>query len=145
LGQDYDPEDFYGKRIRVYNIENDRFNEAEYTYEYPTKFTVLSSAISDITGDGVNENIFIHNNILYIYSGKDLIYTSSKIVGNNAAMLTYKISPKSPYVRQNTVSIEVPPIIKDVDGDGTLELLTIASKRNAISSIVGVSEIEENW
>ncbi|MDY6821989.1 MAG: hypothetical protein SVN78_10260 [Deferribacterota bacterium] len=145
LGQDYDPEEFYGKRIRVYNIKNDRFNKGEYIYEYPTKFTVLSSAISDITGDGVNENMFIHNNILYIYSGKDLIYTSSKIIGNNASMLTYEINPKSPYVRQNTVSLEFPPIIKDIDGDGTLELLTIASKRNVLSSIVGVNEIEDNW
>jgi hypothetical protein len=145
LGQEYDPEEFYGKRIRKYNINSDRLHQGEYTYDFPAKFRVLGSAISDVTGDGVNENIFIRNNILYIYSGKDLIYTSSKVIGNNASMLTYEINPKSPYVRQNTVSIELPPVTEDVDGDGTSELLVIASKRNELSSVVGVSEIENNW
>jgi hypothetical protein len=145
LGQEYDPEEFYGKRIRKYNINSDRLHQGEYTYDCPAKFRVLGSAISDVTGDGVNENIFIRNNILYIYSGKDLMYTSSKVIGNNASMLTYEINPKSPYVRQNTVSIELPPVTEDVDGDGTSELLVIASKRNELSSVVGVSEIENNW
>lgn len=145
LGQEYDPEEFYGKRIRKYNINSDGLHQGEYIYEFPTKFTVLGSAISDVTGDGVNENIFIRNNILYIYSGNELIYTSSKVIGNNASMLTYEINPKSPYVRQNTVSIELPPVTEDVDADGTSELLVIASKRNELGSVVGISEIENNW
>jgi len=145
LGQEYDPEEFYGKRIREYNIDSDRLHQGKYLYDFPIKFTVLGSAISDVTGDGVNEKIFIRNNILYIYSGKDLIYTSSKMIGNNASMLTYEINPKSPYVRQNTVSIEIPPIATDIDGDEAPELLVVASKRNDLSSVVGVSDIENNW
>jgi hypothetical protein len=138
------PEDFYGKRISVYNIENDCFVQGESLYDFPVKFSVLSSAISDITGDGINETIFIRNDILYVYSGQELLYIYSEKVGSNTVMLTYDIDPNTPHVRQNTVSIELPPITHDFDGDGIAELIVTTSNRDLLGSIVGVSNANDN-
>lgn len=145
FGQEFDSEEFYSKRIKLYTVNDDKLTSKNYLYNLPNKFTVLSSTIADITGDNKEECIFIYNGMLYIYSGKKLIYSSSKNIGNGASILTYEINPKSPYVRQNTVTIELSPIIKDIDGDNIPELLTIASERDTLSSFVGISGVRKNW
>ena len=66
-------------------------------------------------------------------------------MGNTALSLTYDINPESPYVRQNTVNVEVAPIIVDIDKDGINELIVVSSEKTPISSVIGKGGIKSNW
>ncbi len=145
LGQEYDPQEFFSYRIQELKLIG---NDVEYknpSVKLPRQFTVFGGLLSDFTGDGVAEAAFIRNEILYIYSGKDPVFKSSKKMGGSLSKLTYKMNPEAKHIMTNSVSIEISPVAVDLDGNGISEMIAVASDRNLLSK-TGISPgIESTW
>jgi hypothetical protein len=145
LGQEYDPQEFFSYRIQELKLIG---NDVEYknpSVKLPKLFTVFGGILSDFTGDGVAETAFIRNEILYIYSGKDPIFKSSKKMGGSLSKLTYKMNPEAKHIMTNSVSIEIPPIAVDLDGNGISEMIAVSSDRNLLSKTGISSGVESTW
>jgi hypothetical protein len=134
LGQRLDRVDFYGRDIKLLSLEGDRLRYAAPPLQLPHRFTVVGGAIADVTGNGHPETVFVRNGILYVYSGNQRIYASSKEMGGSLSNLTYAPDPKQKDFQLKVAFFEVAPIAHDLDGDGRLELLAVASDRPAVSS-----------
>ncbi len=145
LGQEYDPQEFFSYRIQELKLIG---NDVEYknpSVKLPRLFTVFGGLLSDLTGDGVAEAAFIRNEILYIYSGKDPVFKSSKKMGGSLSKLTYKMNPEAKHIMTNSVSIEISPVAVDLDGNGISEMIAVASDRNLLSKTGISSGIESTW
>jgi hypothetical protein len=145
LGQEYDPQEFFSYRIQELKLIG---NDVEYknpSVKLPRLFTVLGGLLSDFTGDGVAEAAFIRNEILYIYSGKDPVFKSSKKMGGSLFKLTYKMNPEAKHIMTNSVSIEISPVAVDLDGNGISEMIAVASDRNLLSKTGISAGIESTW
>ena len=145
LGQEYDPQEFFSYRIQELKLIG---NDVEYknpSVKLPRLFTVFGGLLSDFTGDGVAEAAFIRNEILYIYSGKDPVFKSSKKMGGSLSKLTYKMNPEAKHIMTNSVSIEISPVAVDLDGNGISEMIAVASDRNLLSKTGISSGIESTW
>ncbi len=114
-------------------------------FELPREFTVTGSVLADLTGDGKPEAAYVRNGVLWIYSGTEMIYRSSKEMGGTISTLTYD---KNPYVKDSMISVlslEVPPFRLDVDGDGVPELLVVASDVG-ILQVPGIGPgVKKSW
>ncbi len=145
LGQEYDPREFFGRRIQQIQLRGGEISYQDPAVELPPRFTVFGSLLSDLTGDGISEVSYIRNEILYIYSGKDRLYKSPQKMGGSLSHLTYKMNPGEKHLRTNTVSIEISPVSADLDGNGINEMIAVASDRNLLSN-TGISPgIKETW
>jgi hypothetical protein len=145
LGQEYDPQEFFSYRIQEIKLIG---NDVEYinpSVKLPRLFTVFGGLLSDFTGDGDAEAVFIRNEILYIYSGKDPVFKSSKKMGGSLSKLTYKMNPEAKHIMTNSVSIEISPVAVDLDGNGINEMIAVASDRNLLSKTGISSGIESTW
>ena len=145
LGQEYDPQEFFSYRIQELKLIG---NDVEYkkpSVKLPKLFTVFGGILSDFTGDGVAETAFIRNEILYIYSGKNPIFKSSKKMGGSLSKLTYKMNPEAKHIMTNSVSIEISPVAVDLDGNGISEMIAVASDRNLLSKTGISSGVESTW
>ncbi len=145
LGQEYDPQEFFSYKIQELKLIG---NDVEYkkpSLKLPRQFTVFGGLLSDFTGDGVTEAAFIRNEILYIYSGKDAVFKSSKKMGGSLSRLTYKMNPEAKHIMTNSVSIEISPVAVDLDGNGINEIIAVASDRNLFSNTGISSGVESTW
>jgi hypothetical protein len=86
LGQEYDPQEFFSSRIQEIKLIGNDIEYKKPSFKLPRQFTVFGGLISDFTGDGVAETAFIRNEILYIYSGKDPVFKSSKKMGGSLSI-----------------------------------------------------------
>jgi hypothetical protein len=145
LGQEFDKENFFGRRTKKLNLNNGKIRYSKSPIELPKRFTVLGSHLADLTRDRQLETIFIRSGILYIYSGKKLVYTSPKQMGGSLSFLTYDVDPFAKNVMITTAAFEVSPITTDLDGDGQAELLTVASEKSYFSSVGITTEVKKSW
>lgn len=145
LGQRYDPEEFFGHRIRELKWTGGEFKDQKPPVKLPRRFTVSGSLIGDLTGDSVPESAFIRDNILYIYSGKEAIYKSSRIMGGTLSTLLYEVNPGTKDPMTNSIAIEIPPIRTDLVGNNIPELIAVASKQSALSYTGIDPGIEKSW
>jgi hypothetical protein len=145
LGQRFDSEDFFGSSVRELKLIKGKIKLFKPTISLPRRFTVLGSLFADLTGDGQLETVFIRGSILYIYNKKNRLYASPKEMGGSLSFLTYEIDPTAKEIQPTSASFEVSPVAADLDGDGQLEILAVASERNIIGDVAAGPGIRKSW
>ena len=134
MGQKLDREEFFGRDIRQLALINGKIRMSRPKIKLPGRFTVVGGTITDLTGDGKVEAVFIRGGILYIYNGKKQLYASAKKMGGSLSYLIYDIDSVFKDVKTIHAFMEVSPLPADLDGDGRPDLLAIASNLPSVSS-----------
>jgi len=145
LGQRFEGENFFGDSIRELKLINDEIKENKPAIPLPRRFTVLGSLFADLTGDGQLETAFIRGGILYIYHQKDRLYRSPKEMGGSLSFLTYVVNPTVKNLMPTSASFEVSPVAADIDGDGRMEILAVASEKDIIGDVGAAPGIKKTW
>ncbi|UCD88925.1 MAG: hypothetical protein JSW04_10760, partial [Desulfobacterales bacterium] len=145
LGQEFDNEYFFGRRIKQVRLVDGKIRYNPVPMDLPTGFTVLGSHVADLTGDKSPETMFIRYGILYIYSGKKLIYTSPKQMGGSISFLTYDVDPDAKNVRTTSMAFEISPITMDLDRDGLTELVAVASEKSFLHAAGIAPSVKKSW
>jgi len=144
LGQEFHPRDEYGRTF-VLRMEGGKIRASKPEFALPREFTVLGGAMGDLTGDGKPETAYVRNGILWIYTGTERIYESSKGMGGSIATLTYDKSPDVQNSMFSVLSLEVPPFRQDIDNDGVPELLVVASDTGFLK-VPGIGPgVKKSW
>ncbi len=145
LGQSFDIEDFFGPQVLQLQVTGKNFKASNLEFELPRGFSVQGSLLTDITGDGQTEIIFIQNNRLHIYREENLIFQSSKEIGGTLALASFENTPDPDVSRMRHTPLEVPPVAVDLDNDGVKEILAIASEMPLLQSPGIGPSIKKSW
>jgi len=129
LGQRFERKTFYGQFVKQLHFKDGRLTDGKPSLSFPRQFTVLGSAVADLTGDGKPETAFVANGVLWIYSGRERLYATPKEMGGSLSYITYEVDPQMKDFQLNNAFLEIPPVAADLDGDGRAELLAPASNR----------------
>jgi hypothetical protein len=128
LAQEFDGDEIFGSRKWEGRIAGDTLSWSDPSLDFPIHFNVIGSCLGDLTGNGQPETAFIHNEKLFIYSGRTPLFKSSISVGGSDSVLVYDLATAS---RQTTMSnsrvFEIRPLVRDVDGDGQNELVVVST------------------
>lgn len=143
LSQEFDAESFFGRRIKEAYWHNSQLQQRNHKLPLPAKFTVIGGQLADLTSDGKLEAVYVRNGILWIYSGKKLLYNSAKQMGGSLSVLTYKVNPTVIDYRTTSVFFEIAPVAIDIDNDGRMELISISSDQSAIK-VPGIMSTIDN-
>ena len=127
LRQDFDRDLFWGRGIRKLRLEKGELESSRPDFKLPSKFNVLGSLFADVTGDGNLETIVVRDKALYIFDGKKQLYQSPPGMGGSLSVATYDVNPDAKDVLTNTAMVDLSPVAADLDGDGLLELVLVAS------------------
>jgi hypothetical protein len=145
LGQEFERENFYGRRVNELSLRNAEFEVSESPVLLPRSFQIYGALLSDVTGDGKAEAIYVRKRRLYIYQGTEQIYKSNSEIGGSVATVTYDVDPDAQNPMINNASIEVAPVAADIDGDGTFEIVAPAADGNIMRSVGVASAIDSSW
>ena len=145
FAQSLDRENFFGYSVRELKLVNGKIKYLNPELTLPRRFPVLGSLFADLTGDGQLETAFIRGNILYIYNLKNLLYRSQKEIGGSLSFLTYYVDPTAKNIMPTSASIEVSPVATDLDGDGQLEILVVASEKNIAGAVKAATGVKKSW
>jgi hypothetical protein len=143
LRQSFDPDLFWGGRIEQLNLVKGKLVPSKPEFKLPGNFVVLGSLFADLTGNGHPESIFVKNKTLYISDGKQQLYRSPPDIGGSLSVATYEVNPKAKELLINSEMVEVSPATADLDGDGRLEVIAIASDRSLVTA-TGISPAIRN-
>ena len=128
LAQEFDGDEIFGSRKWEGRISGHTLSWSDPSLDFPIHFNVIGSCLGDLTGNGQPETAFIHNEKLFIYSGRTSLFKSSISVGGSDSVLVYDLATAS---RQTTMSnsrvFEIHPLVRDVDGDGQNELVVVST------------------
>jgi hypothetical protein len=113
------------------------------SFPIPRPFSVQGTLFADLTGDGRTETVFVRNRTLSVYQGTKLLYESSREMGGSLSVLTYDLNPGSKDRLHATAAFEVPPVAVDLDGDGRVEVVAIASEGTGVLGLG--SGIRKSW
>jgi hypothetical protein len=146
LGQSFDPEPFFGRRVRELVLRGSELHARKPGFRLPRGFTVQGAAFADLTGDGRPELAFVHSNILYLH-GPDgqLLYRSTPTMGGSLSTLTYEVDPELEFSPLNTVAFELAPVVADLNGDGVVELIVVAGERRSVSAPGIDAGVKKSW
>ncbi len=146
LGQSFDPERFFGRRVRQLDLRGSKLHARKPDFRQPRGFTVQGAAFADLTGDGRPELAFVHSNILYVHdSDGELLYRSTPTMGGSLSTLTYDVDPELEFSPVNTIPFELAPVAADLNGDGVAELIVVASERRS-ASVPGIDPgVKKSW
>lgn len=145
LGQRFEGENFFGDGVRKLTLIKNEIKDYKPEIPLPRRFTVLGSLFADLTGDGQLETAFIRGGILYIYNQKNRLYQSPKEMGGSLSFLTYDVNPTAKNLMPTSASFEVSPVAADIDGDGRLEILAVASEKDIIGNVGAAPGIKKAW
>ena len=145
LGQSFDGENFFGSGVKELKLVNGKIKNYKSTISFPRRFTVLGSLLADLTGNGKLETVFIRGGILYIYAGKQRLYESPKQMGGSLSFLTYDIDPGFKSLQTTSAEFEVSPVAADIDGDGQLEIIAVASEKNFLGDVAAAPGTKKSW
>jgi hypothetical protein len=143
LGQSFDRDIFFGDRIRELRWSGIDLAIGKPSPPVSRPFAVQGALIADLTGDGRMETAFVRNRTLFVYKGTDLLYESSRQMGGSLSVLTYDLNPGAADRLFTTVEFEVPPVAVDLDGDGRMEVVAIATEGSGLSGIG--SGVRKSW
>jgi hypothetical protein len=146
LGQSFDPEPFFGARVRALDLRGSELRTRKLGFRLPRGFAVQGAAFADLTGDGRPELAFVHRNILYLH-GPDgqLLYRSAPTMGGSLSSLTYEVDPELEFSPVNTVPFELTPVAADLNGDGVAELIVVAGERRTVSAPGADPGVKKSW
>ena len=144
LGQSFDPEPFFGRRVRELVLRGSKLHARKPGFRLPRGFTVQGATFADLTGDGRPELAFVHHNILYLH-GPDgqLLHRSAATLGGSLSALTYDVAPSMEFSPSNTVPFELSPVAADLNGDGVAELIVVAGELSSVRSLNTV--VKKSW
>jgi hypothetical protein len=143
LGQSFDRDIFFGDRVRELRWNGKELTIGDPSFPVSLPFAVQGALLADLTGDGRPETAFVRNRTLFIYEGKELLYESSQQMGGSVSVLRYDVNPGAASRLSTTAAFEVPPAAVDLDGDGRMEVVAIASEGSFITGIG--SGIRKSW
>jgi len=143
LRQSFDPDLFWGGRIKQLNLVRGKLVTSTPAFKLPGNFVVLGSLFADLTGNGHPESIFVRNKALYISDGEKQLYRSPPDIGGSLSVATYEVNPNAKELMINSEMVEVSPATADLDGDGRLEIIAIASDRSLVTA-PGISPAIKN-
>lgn len=144
LGQEFDPENFFGRRIKERYWQRGKLATRDPAIDLPPQFTVIGGQLADLTGDGKPEATHVRNGILRIFAGSREIYASAKEMGGSLSVLTYKKNPEAKDFITTSAYFEVSPVAMDVDADGGLELVAISANPSSVKVPGFLPAIEES-
>ncbi len=101
--------------------------------------------MADLTGDGKPETVFVRGGLLYIFAGTKQLYKSPKVMGGTLSRFLFEKDPNARETETNYAAFEVPPVAADLDGDGQLELLAVASDSSLLSTPGIGSGVKKSW
>ena len=142
LGQSFDRDIFFGDRVREIRLKEGTLAIDEPSFPIPRPFSVQGTMFADLTGDGRPETVGVRNRALFVYQGTKLLYESSRQMGGSLSVLTYDLNPGAKDRLFTTKAFEVPPVAVDLDGDGRVEVVAIASEE---SGALGIGGIRKSW
>lgn len=145
LGQSFDNSTFFGVQVKTLSLVKGALVETNPGFPLPGRFTVQGSLFADVTGDGRLETIFVRDGLLYLYDGEKELYRSSKQMGGSLSTAIYQTNPDARDIITDFVAFEVPPVAVDLDGDGSLELLTVTSDRSSLSASSIDAGVKKSW
>lgn len=143
LGQAMDREAFWDSR--VYRLAYfDKALRLTKRFRSPYSFTVCSSTIGDLTGDGYLETIWVSGGVLRIYKGQTFLYKT--YVGNTPNQhISYDIDPMSKKTLFRSASIYPGPVMADLNHDKLAELYAIHCERPLLSQLGFQSQALKTW
>jgi len=144
LGQAFDRELFFGETRNVI-LDDGKLTAAPLPFALPPNFSVQGSLFADLTGDGALETILVRRRTLFIYSGTNLLYESPQEMGGSLSRMNYYIHPGLEEGSLSTQEFEVPPVARDIDGDGELELMAVSSEGSSFKTPGTGPGIKKAW
>ncbi|WP_456434183.1 hypothetical protein [Thermosulfuriphilus sp.] len=124
LGQAYDRESLFGPTVYRLKPGWDKISYLE-TEKVPGGFRVLLAAFADINGNRVREACFMDlGHKLRIYERGRKVWTSNTKVGGSIYTVAASSSMKKAFYKQ-TISAEVEPLVRDLNGDGRQEVILV--------------------
>jgi hypothetical protein len=145
LGQNFDNTTFFGVQVKTLDLDKEELVEKDPGFPLPRRFTVQGSLFADLTGDGRPETIFVRDGLLYLYDGEKEVYRSPKQMGGSLSAAVYQTNPNARDSITDFVAFEVPPVAVDLDGDGSLELLTVAADRSSLTATSTGPGVKKSW
>lgn len=143
LGQNFDRDTFFGDRIRELRWDGKELTIGAPAVKVPLPFAVQGTMIADMNGNGRPETAFVRKRTLFIYEGKELLYESSQQMGGSISVMTYDVNPGAANRLITAETFEVPPVAVDLNGDGRMELVAIASEGTGLTGTG--SGIRKSW
>lgn len=145
LTQDFDRERVWGTVISEGRLVGNDLTLKDAPFELPRRFTVAGSLMADLTGNGKPETIFVRDGLLYIFAGTRQLYKSPKMMGGTLSRFVFEEQPAARETNINFAAFEVPPVATDLDGDGQLELLSIASDTGLMAAPGLFPGVKKSW
>lgn len=136
LAQEFDGDEIFGSRKWQGRIAGNKISWSDPSLDLPRHFNVIGSCLGDLTGNGRPETAFIHNEKLFIYSGRTPLFKSSISVGGSDSVLVYDLATASRQTTMsNSVVFEIRPKVRDVDGDGRNELIVVSMNMGFLGKV----------
>jgi hypothetical protein len=134
LRQSFSRKTFWGSQVMEFRLAKGDLSVSEPNFKLPREFTVLGSVFADLTGNSQLESAFVRNGLLYVYNGKEKLYQTPAIMGGSLSVAKYEEDPGASFSTVVTVILEVSPVAVDVDHDGRLELLAVATDSTLVKT-----------
>ncbi len=145
LGQDFDRAEFYGNSVVELKLQGGKLEKSKTPLEFPRNFRVLGALLVDINGNGSVESVFVLKRRLFVYSGKKQLYKSGKEMGGTLAGITYDVDPDAQNPMVKSAACNVAPVVADLDGDGRVEIVAIASEGSAMQTVGLIRTVDKSW
>ena len=145
LAQNFDRETFWGTIVRELQLQNGKLETRDIPFELPRRFTVGGSLMADLDGDHKPETVFVRDGLMYVYSGDKQRYKSPKMMGGSVSRIMFEEQPNARETKTHFAAFEVPPIAVDLDNDGGIELLSVASESSLISAPGISANVSKSW
>ncbi|APG27987.1 hypothetical protein A7E78_09140 [Syntrophotalea acetylenivorans] len=145
LAQDFDRSLVWGTRIKKAVLKGDKVSLGALDFKLPHRFTVVGSLMADLTNDGKPETIFVRDGLMYVYSGTKKLYRSPKMMGGTLSRFLFDEDPNARETETNFAAFEVAPVAADLDGDGKLELLSVASDSSLLAAPGIGAGVKKSW
>ncbi|MCD4688604.1 MAG: VCBS repeat-containing protein, partial [Desulfuromonadaceae bacterium] len=145
LAQGFDRDQVWGTRIKQARIKGRKVSLDRLDFKLPRRFTVVGSLMADLTGDGAPETVFVRDGLMYVYSGTKKLYRSPKMMGGTLSRFLFDEDPNARETETNYAAFEVAPVAADLDGDGQLELLSVASDSSLLAAPGVGAGVKKSW
>lgn len=144
LGQQFSPDNPFGPVFRL-TLQDHEISRSGPGFELPAAFTVTGSTMADLNGDGLAEIIQVRNGALTVFQGRETIYRTAKQMGGSLAAFSFASNPDQVDQLISTATLEIPPLVADLDGDGQPEILAVGADRGSFR-VPGIgSSVNASW